>query len=104
MRHQAPGQLGKITLPFRLASNKTRCTIAVFRVPPGVAGRFSQLKCEGKFLWESPLVCRAEPAEEKKPSRESLWSRKSAIPVFGISLERLWQRARARATRSSFLP
>ena len=34
MRRRAPGQLGKITLPFRLTSNKTRRAIAVFRARP----------------------------------------------------------------------
>ena len=37
MRRRAPGQLGKITLPFRLASNKTRRAIAVFRAASGLA-------------------------------------------------------------------
>ena len=33
-RRRAPGQLGKITLPFRLTGNKTRQAIAVFRARP----------------------------------------------------------------------
>jgi|RhiMethySRZTD1v2_1073278.scaffolds.fasta_scaffold186421_3 hypothetical protein len=44
MRRRAPGQLGKITLPFRLASNKTRRAIAVFRAASWPGGDLPRRK------------------------------------------------------------
>src|SRR4029079_15087131 len=44
MRPRAPGQLGKITLPFRLASNKTRRAIAVFRAAAWPGGDLPRRK------------------------------------------------------------
>jgi hypothetical protein len=46
-----PGQLGKITLPFRLASNKTHRAIAVFRAGGGQRGTCTPDKLHGCLNW-----------------------------------------------------